>query len=370
MIQPGPWEIHYFWGMDTILYRIAAFAMAAASALAGNLHAQDTGEITSPDCDVEPGHRYAVTEFSVNFMREKPDFPEELGNQLLMGTPVEITGSEGYWKKVTSPEPYTAWCVETGVVEMTEEQIEEYIAAPKYIVTADYSHVFKEPSEKSERISDLVAGDLLRRVCRQDGRTAVKKGFAKVMLPSGTVGYVKRHDLAGFESWAGSRKATAESIISEAMRYLGVPYLWGGTSIKGVDCSGFTRMVWFMNGVLLPRNASAQSRTGIRIPYPDCGKAEVSAERMRLYLEKLMPGDLLFFGKDSRASHVGIYIGDGRFIHASQKVRISSLVPGLPDYYSLSFRLLWACRVTGQEDKGSGVTSMLMSPAYFPQDKN
>ena len=217
---------------------------------------------------------FAVTDFSVNFLREGPDFPEELGNQLLMGTPVEIVGREGYWRQVVSPDPYTAWCVEMGLVEMSREEMASYIAAPKYIVTAEYSHVFRGPSEKAERVSDLVAGDLLRSV---EGKK-VKKGFVEVMMPSGTVGYVRKRDMEDFGKWAATRKATPESIVQTAMQFLGVPYQWGGTSVKGVDCSGFTRMVWFMNGVLLPRNASQQARAGEQIPYQGRGADTVDRD--------------------------------------------------------------------------------------------
>ena len=346
--------------------RIAALAMSAAGAiaLAGSLPAQDTGSITVRPDSVEDGPRYAVTDFSVNFLREGPDFPEELGNQLLMGTPVEIVGREGYWRQVVSPDPYTAWCVEMGLVEMSEKEMEAYIAAPKYIVTAEYSHVFSGPSEKAERVSDLVAGDLLRSV---EGKK-VKKGFVEVMMPSGTVGYVRKRDMEDFGKWAATRKATPESIVQTAMQFLGVPYQWGGTSVKGVDCSGFTRMVWFMNGVLLPRNASQQARAGEQIPYQGRGADTVDRDTILEFTGSLRPGDLIFFGKGDSASHVGIYIGYGQFIHASQKVRISSLVPGEKDFYELSYRLLWGCRVIGEEDRGSGVASMLKSRAYFPQE--
>ena len=314
------------------------------------------------------GPRYGVTLFSANFMREAPDFPEELGNQLLMGTPVEIVGEESYWRQVVSPEPYKAWCVEMGVAEMDLEELERYIAAQKYIVTAEYGHVFSRPSEKSEILSDLVTGDLLRVAARSEGKGFTTKGFAKVMLPSGTEGYVRKTDLENFRSWADSREATEKNIVNTAKRFLGVPYMWGGTSIKGVDCSGLTRMVWFMNGVLLPRNASQQAKTGIAIPYPDSGKDTVDKNVMTVFTGRLRPGDLLFFGTGGKVSHVGIYIGGGRFIHASQYVRTSSLIPGEEDYYDLSWKLLHACRIVGQEDKGSGITSMLRSPAYFPQD--
>lgn len=322
--------------------------------------------------------RYAVTGFSVNFLREKPDFPQELGNQLLMGTPVKIIGEDGYWRHVVSPDPYTAWCVEMGLVEMSGDELADYIASPKYIVTAEYSHVFAGPSEQSERISDLVMGDLLCMAVKQPhrGRTSqrtvrtagVTAGrFAKVVLPSGAEGYVRKSCVEDFAGWAASRKATEKNIVETSRLFLGIPYQWGGTSVKGVDCSGLTRMVWFMNGVLLPRNASQQARTGIPVPYPDCGKDSVDKEAMLAFVRGLRPGDLLFFGSGERVSHVGIYIGEGRFIHASQIVRISSLVPGEKDFYELSWKLLHACRIIGQEDCGSGVTSMMKSPAYFPQ---
>lgn len=324
--------------------------------------------------------RYGVTEFSVNFMREAPDFPEELGNQLLMGTPVEITAEEGYWKKAVSPEPYEAWCVEMGLVEMDSLELAKYIAAPKYIVTAEYSHVFSGPSERSERLSDLVMGDLLRIALRSRQTTSgtdsphvrakrlTANGFARVILPSGAEGYVRKADIAVFRDWAESRKADGENIVRTAELFLGVPYQWGGTSIKGVDCSGLTRMVWFMNGVLLPRNASQQARTGIMIPYPGKGDGTVERETMLEFCSRLEPGDLLFFGSGGKVSHVGIYTGNGKFIHASQKVRTGSLIPGDNDYYDLSWKLLHARRVIGHEDTGTGVKSILKSPAYFPQD--
>lgn len=330
---------------------------------------------TAGETDGEPP-RYGVTCFSVNFLREKPDFPQELGNQLLMGTPVKITGQEDYWMQVESPDPYKAWCVEMGIAEMTREELHEYIAAPKYIVTAEYSHVFSAPSEDSERISDLVMGDLLRIAPGKKagshafGRGPAVKGFFKVLLPSGEEGYVKKADAEDFRRWAKGRKASGDNIIKTARLFLGVPYQWGGTSIKGVDCSGLARMVWFMNGVLLPRNASQQARTGTIIPYGDCGSKSVDPEVMRRFCDSLAPGDLIFFGSGQNVSHVGIYTGDGKFIHASQYVRTSSLIPGEDDYYESAWKLLHACRITGQEDKGTGITSMLKSPAYFIQGQD
>ena len=90
-------------------------------------------------------------------------------------------------------------------------------------------------------------------------------------------------------------------ITRTAMRYLGVPYMWGGTSFSGVDCSGFVQTVFAKNGIELPRMADEQFAIGKRIG-----------------MSFLMPGDLVFFETYTYgASHVGIYLGHGRFIHAS-----------------------------------------------------
>lgn len=419
--------------MNNTPYNIIAFAAAAImsvlTAAGANIpEANSKTKTAAEDSLLTEGadRKYGVTDFSANYMREEPDFSAELGNQVLMGTPVEILGEEGYWKKVSSPEPYEAWCVDKGLVEMTRKELERYISAPKYIFTADYGHIYERPDTGSRRISDLVAGNLLLAAPEDNNevtakssnsRKTVKGGkkakFVKAWLPSGTAGYIPAENVEKFAEWAESRNADAENIISTAERFLGVPYLWGGTSVKGVDCSGFTRMVWFMNGVLLPRNASQQARAGKEVPVQvgidsmslsgTLPQADMKTEMLRRTAQ-LAPGDLIFFGtpaesKDSiqcrgimqdrkqayfcerqaasaavnripaKITHVGIYLGEGRFIHASGKVRISSLLPDRDDYYELSYKMLCARRIIGEEDKGNGVVSMLKSPAYFRQDK-
>lgn len=336
--------------------------------------------------------RYAVTTLSVNYMREEPDFTAELGNQALMGTPVKILEDSGYWRKIQSPDPYTAWCVDLGLKEMSADEIENYISAAKVICTADYSTVLnalpvsQRPNRKSgedapEKICDIVAGDLLLAT----GKPA--KGFREVMLPSGETGYVPEEDAAIFSEWLASRDPSPDNIIGSAMNFIGVPYMWGGTSIKGVDCSGLTRMVWFMNGILLPRNASDQAKIGlpveiaadtVRFPFgTEEGQADSPEfrEEMLRRISKLQKGDLIFFGTPAATdsdgntisgesiSHVGIYTGGGKFIHASRLVRISSLIPGSPDYYELSGNMIKARRIAGS-GLAEGVEAIADSPAY------
>jgi cell wall-associated NlpC family hydrolase len=110
------------------------------------------------------------------------------------------------------------------------------------------------------------------------------------------------------------------SLTRTALRYLGVPYVWGGESFYGVDCSGFVQAVFRHNGIELPRTADAQFEVGRRVLETD-----------------LRPGDLVFFQTYTEgASHVGIYLGGGRFVHASASngVRIDSLSDG---YYATRY---------------------------------
>ena len=101
----------------------------------------------------------------------------------------------------------------------------------------------------------------------------------------------------------------------ETKKFIGVPYLWGGTSSKGFDCSGFTKTVYLMNGIIIPRDASQQVNEGLL----------VDADRN---WDKLQEGDLMFFGYykngKRRIDHVAIWIGNGKFIQASKNVRINS----------------------------------------------
>lgn len=303
--------------------------------------------------------RRGIVEFSANFMREKPGFTEELGTQALMGTVVDILDESGYWLKISSPEPYTAWTVKMGVAEKTDREIDEWLGSRRYIFTADYGHVYESPSESGERVTDLVSGDIMRAKLSKKGKAVSEKGFAVVILPSGKEGYVRKNALEDFSSWAEKASATPENIISTAKKFLGTPYFWGGTSIKGVDCSGLVRATFFLNGSLLPRNASQQALSGDPVDV-----SGVSEGR----LDSLEKGDLLFFGnkRSGKISHVGIYIGEGKFIHSSQYVRISSLRKEDEDYYSGTVNLVSGRRVCGMENKGKGVERIARSPYYFP----
>lgn len=108
--------------------------------------------------------------------------------------------------------------------------------------------------------------------------------------------------------------ATIRRVIQSASRYIGVPYVFGGTTPDGFDCSGFTRFVYGQSGIFLPRTADAQYGVGQPVSY-----------------NRLQAGDLVFFSTyEEGVSHSGIYLGNGQFISAtsSQGVAIASLGSG------------------------------------------
>ena len=314
--------------------------------------------------------RMAVVETSTCYMRIAPDYESALETQELMGTVVEIVGESGYWREIVSPQPYKAWATEKTLVEMTAEEIKEYEAAPKYMFTELYGHVYMEPSEKSQTLCDLVGGDVMR-MALKNGKAAIKGKWAMVMLPSGKTGWVPKTAVKtlgertkvrmgdGADNMISIEKM--EAIIASAHQLLGVPYLWGGMSAKGVDCSGMVRISAIMNDVLLPRNASQQIFCGTPVEM-NCDSdfwdenyrivfMTEFIEEMKARVKNLKRGDLVFFGtpatdeKPRRVTHVGIYLGDNRIIHSSHMVRINSLNPEDADYYENAHRLIAACRL-------------------------
>lgn len=290
--------------------------------------------------------RMAVVELSTVYMRQKPDYESALETQELMGSVVEIMGEKGYWREIQSPQPYRAWVTELGLVEMDAEQLEAYENAPKYIFTGLYGHLYEEADENSNAICDLVAGNILRAVIKPGvnseksaitNKDCIKKGcWVMAKLPSGKEGWIRKESVELEHIFRNKTQASVENIISWAYKFIGVPYLWGGMSPKGLDCSGLVRVCHFMNNYYLPRNASQQINYGVEIP---------------LDFKELKRGDLLFFGqaahegKPMRVTHIGIYLGNNKFIHSSHLVRINSLREGDEDYYENSHRLIAARRL-------------------------
>ena len=293
---------------------------------------------------------WAVVTLSSSFMRSAPAYDAELDNQLMMGALVEVLDSSSYWYQVKA-EDYTGWVTEMGIRTLSDAEKDAYLRASKWICVAEYTRVREAPAGAAAPVCDFTMGDL----ARQTGVT--KKGWTELLLPDGRKGWVLSHEVMDFRTWAESRSGVAtpdkvnrdfcvREISSLACSMVGTPYMWGGNTIKYFDCSGLMKFCFFMNGIILPRNASQQARCGISLK-----PGEWQA------------GDLLFFGnkKTGRVTHVALYLGDNKIVHSSLQVRINTL-----DEYERE--PIAAARIIGEVDKGTGIVSILKSPYYFPQD--
>lgn len=297
--------------------------------------------------------QWAVTTTSSNNLRKAPDYESSLETQTLMGSVLECTGSaDRYWTEVNAlaPEYDGCWVNDMTISRMTESDVIKYVGAEKFIVTAEYSHVYESSSPTSDVICDLVMGDLVRKTYTDKGSVFRTLGCAKILLPDGREGYVKLNDVLDFKVWAEGRDLTAKNLEALARKFVGTPYLWGGNTIKGMDCSGLVWLTYYMNGVLLPRNASEMVKCGVDVA-----------------TWTLTPGDLIFFGdkETGEIQHVGLFIGDNHIIHSSQMVRINSINPLDEDYYSRD--IICARHIIGHIDDGTGAKSLLKSPLFFKQ---
>jgi len=180
--------------------------------------------------------------------------------------------------------------------------------------------VREQPKSEAQSVSDVVIGCRLRKIGEEGD-------WFRVELPDHRTGFLPKSAATDLARWQQSRHATPDSIERTAKLFLGRPYLWGANTPRGLDCSGLTKLTFFLNGITLRRNASQQAEQGVDVP-------------LDAKLSGLRKGDLLFFGhrargdKPERVTHVGIYLGDKLFIHSSQRVRISSLDPESPVYDS------------------------------------
>lgn len=302
--------------------------------------------------DAELGDKiYGITAQSVINFRYGSGYSNESATQTIMGTPLRILEKRGGWTRAITPEGYIAWVSSGSIQPMNETEYNSWTTSDKLIVTTHYTLFRDTPSEKGAVVSDGVWGNIVR-------MEGVSGSYNKVILPNGKMAYVLRSHTSDFKKWLDSRDPSADNIIATAIQFVGFPYMWGGTSIKAMDCSGFTKTVFFLNGVILERDASQQALTGEGV--------DISQG-----FDNLTKGDLLFFGskatpeRKERITHVGIYIGNGEFIHSATSVRINSLIPDSHNYYDGSNRLVRAQRLITKIDQDPGIVSIAKHEWYI-----
>lgn len=308
---------------DTLVLKGETDQPAAKKALLARIAQQHNQVIDSintlPDASLGED-TLGIVYLSAANIRSQPRHSGELATQATMGMPLRILKKEGEWHLVQTPDKYISW-MQGSFVPMNKDRYEAWQAKNKVIFTEMYGYAYAQPVKNTGVVSDLVAGNVMELVDETPFSYEVR-------LPDGRSAYVRKNESALFDEWVAEAEATETTVVNTAFKLMGVPYLWGGTSAKGVDCSGFTKTIYFMNGKILPRDASQQVFAGELVDEDKNFKA-------------LRPGDLLFFGyaaTDStreRVTHVGMWIGDNQFIHSpglEAMVKISSVDPE-SEYY-------------------------------------
>ncbi len=284
--------------------------------------------------------KYAVAKNSVINIRSKPKHSAELGTQGLLGMPLKVLDKKGDFYRIQTPDNYISWVDKGGIVRMNLQDFMSWNNAKKVIFTQNFGYVYTDTSINSTIVSDISLGGILQYIA-EDGI------FYKVKYPDNRIGFIKKTEASLYDFWLENNTVSKENIEAIAKKMMGFPYLWGGTSAKGVDCSGFTKMVYFLNGFIIPRDASQQITAGKTVD-------------KNLTFDGLEKGDLLFFGKKAtpekkqRITHVGIWLGNNKqeFIHASGNVHLGSMDENQINFDSFNKnRYLGAKRYLGVKDK-------------------
>ena len=179
-----------------------------------------------------------------------------------------------------------------------------------------------------------------------------------MLYPDNRHGFIPTADLIPFEDWLAQQQPSLELTQAVAFQQIGKPYFWGGTSPKAMDCSGFTKTVYWQQGLIIPRDASQQVHAGVDVEYDED-------------LNGLEAGDFLFFGRyredgSEKITHVGIYLGEGNFIHSGSDNganKVQQLLPDQPDYVEHRRKSLMRARRLQVGSKG--VRTVAEHPWYW-----
>jgi SH3-like domain-containing protein len=276
-------------------------------------------------------------------MRSGPDHATEMVTQALMGTPLRVLEFEEGWFRVQTPDHYIGWMEGNGLVRMSHILLDVWKKSDRYMFNRISGVATDLPDPAAQVVTDLVLGDLFE--VEEENRD-----YLKIKLPDGRKSFVKKDECLSWSEWT-SRAPDVQSAIAFGRQMLGLPYLWGGTSTKSNDCSGFTKTCYFSQGVILARDASQQARYG---EHPDFNN-----------LNALQPGDLLFFGRSAqRVTHVGLYMGNGKYIHSSGMVRINSIDPADPAFNLNDRRSLVGSSRIANSLNTEGITLVKDHPWY------
>src|SRR5690606_14282499 len=148
------------------------------------------------------------------------------------------------WYLVQTPDQYISWLDWGGLHLMSAEDFALWGASEKLIYLKPFGFSYESPLAEAATAADLVMGNILE-------LTNELQNFYEVKYPDGTIAYISKNEAMLYQDWLQKLNPSETSVVETAFGLNGLPYLWGGTSFKGVDCSGFTKTVYFMNGMVI-----------------------------------------------------------------------------------------------------------------------
>lgn len=231
---------------------------------------------------------YGICNLSMIPLRTEPSEAAEMASQLLFGEAYSVLEEQGKWLKIATADcQYEGWIDRKLYNPLRDEEAETYLAANKYIVKELF--FFIKEAENNITFPIFLGSSF---PYPNDGTVTLGNSRFRITLPE------------------EKTQSALETLLQTATSYLYAPYLWGGRTPAGIDCSGFVQVVFKCCGISLPRDASQQALCGETVDF--IGEAR--------------EGDVAFFeNEEGRIIHTGIICGAGRIIHASGRVRIDPI---------------------------------------------
>ncbi len=232
-------------------------------------------------------------------LRKTPSTQAKITSQAIFSEIITVEKEQDTWVYVTTSDHVSGWAPSLPFIERSSA----YVTSLK--VSRLAAHLYEIPNTEVGPIATLAYGSKLQSLDETDPR------WIKVSLPDEKEAYIQKGDVAPEqELW------DKEDLVQFSLKFIGLPYTWGGRSSFGYDCSGFIQMLYNQIGIALPRNSRFQA---------------IDDRFQTVEIHDLEPGDLIFFGKaDGTVCHVGMYIGESSFIHSTVQeqqpwIRISHL---------------------------------------------
>jgi len=244
--------------------------------------------------------------------------------QVLFGQEVLLIGEKSGWGEVVIPEQasvknkkgYPGYIPLAQLIPLKNEKTGNSEIA---VVTAKKAWLLSEKRGRLFQLSFQTELPVLK----------ISENEVTVETPEG-VGIIRREDVTIFSNNEKRKKGSGDEVVAAGERFLGLPYLWGGMSSYGYDCSGFSYMMHKANGYTIPRDAADQAKGGVSVP-----------------LDEIERGDLLFFAYEEgkgKLHHVGIYYGNDKLLHSpktGKMVEILSLAGTVYEQELCAARRYW-----------------------------